>query len=390
MTVEEVVAFAEELTRVAASGGGAQALARHVAEATGAGVVVEDADWQHVATAGTAPFLPPSVRDLIEPSAAVPRTPIALAGGRPGWTIPIYAGDAHLGWISIFVSAPVTGAETILRLAAGVIGVELARDADGGRGRRRTFWERLAAGVYHEPAIARDEAAARGIVCANTYLAIALECDAIDDGAPAGRELAALASQAFVATDADVGMLDRAGALVVLVPVAREVDASNARTAATLLPRAASKRKPALSLCGGVGRAAPLVEVARSVEQAQSALRIGRRVGGGARVYVYDDLGAYPLLLEGAGADALRAFAQATLAPLRAYDEKHQTELERTLRIYFAAGQNVKTASEQLNVHRHTVFYRLRQIGEIASRSLESSDDQLTLRMAIAIDALHS
>ena len=93
--------------------------------------------------------------------------------------------------------------------------------------------------------------------------------------------------------------------------------------------------------------------------------------------------------MEGADVERLRAFAVLTLAPLRAYDEKHQTELERTLKLYFKVGQNVKTAAEQLNVHRHTVFYRLRQIAEITGRSLESPHDQLTLRLAVAIDELH-
>jgi len=107
-------------------------------------------------------------------------------------------------------------------------------------------------------------------------------------------------------------------------------------------------------------------------------------------VVAYDELGAYPLLYEGADVLRLQGFARRVLAPLRAYDEKHQTELERTLRLFFAVGQNVKTAAAQLNVHRHTVFYRLRQIGEIAGCSLESPHDQLTLRLAVAIDALHS
>ena len=93
-------------------------------------------------------------------------------------------------------------------------------------------------------------------------------------------------------------------------------------------------------------------------------------------------------MLSGAGAQALREFSRRTLAPLRAYDEKHQTELERTLRLYFSVGENVKTAAAELNVHRHTVFYRLRQIGEISGCSLDDPHDQLTLRMAIAIDAL--
>ena len=123
--------------------------------------------------------------------------------------------------------------------------------------------------------------------------------------------------------------------------------------------------------------------------QPQAALAIGRRIYGSGRVAAYDELGAYRLLYEGADVERLRAFASEALAPLRNYDEKHQTELERTLRLYFKVGQNVKTAAAQLNVHRHTVFYRLRQIGEITARSLESPHDQLTLRLAVAIDELH-
>ena len=88
--------------------------------------------------------------------------------------------------------------------------------------------------------------------------------------------------------------------------------------------------------------------------------------------------------------DELAGLARTVLAPLRAYDEKHQTELERTLSLYFSTGQNVKTTASELNVHRHTVFYRLRQINEICGRSLESAHDQLTLRLAIAINALHN
>jgi purine catabolism regulator len=104
----------------------------------------------------------------------------------------------------------------------------------------------------------------------------------------------------------------------------------------------------------------------------------------------YDDLGVYPLLLRGGATSAeLKAFSDRILAPLRAYDEKHQTELIRTLRLYFEVGQNVKTAAAELSVHRHTVFYRLRQIAEISNNDLDSAHDQLTLRTAMAIDALN-
>ena len=396
MTAEQIIEFAEGLGRIAASGGGAKALAAHLAETTGTGVLVEDAEWRHVATAG-ATALPPSARDLFDAKSFDDRTLRPHRNGRSGRTISIVAGPTHLGWLSLFPAtaddtAKLETLEGVARLAASAMAVELARDQAGGRGRRRTFWERLIARAYHDPNAARDDAAARGIAIASHYVAIALELDVTDETrAPEEMaELRTVASEALRSADADLGLLDRGPMLVALVPVQREVDADNARTAATLLPKTAARRKLAVRFTGGVGTAEPLLGVYRSLERAESALAITRRLFGTGRVGVYDDLGAYPLLLSGAEADTLRDFAADVLAPLRAYDEKHQTELERTLRLYFSTGENVKTAAGELNVHRHTVFYRLRQIGEITRRSLESPHDQLTLRLAIAIDALHN
>ena len=98
----------------------------------------------------------------------------------------------------------------------------------------------------------------------------------------------------------------------------------------------------------------------------------------------------YPLLLRGASKEELATFGERILEPLRAYDEKHQTELVRTLQLYFDVGQNVKTAAEKLSVHRHTVFYRLRQINEIAGVEMDNPHDQLTLRTAMQTPARRS
>jgi purine catabolism regulator len=140
---------------------------------------------------------------------------------------------------------------------------------------------------------------------------------------------------------------------------------------------------------GGIGRQAEMIEVARSVDEARESMTIVRRMFGGGKVMPYEELGVYPLLHRGgASRDEWHTFADRVLEPLRAYDEKHQTELVRTLRLFFDVGQNIKVAAAQLNVHRHTVFYRLRQIGEIGKLDLDSPHDQLTLRAAIALDAL--
>lgn len=373
MTPEELVEFAEGLARITASGGGPKALTAHLARVAHGGVMLEDPQWRPVATAGTG-TMPKSARAVAESSA-------------PGRVTRVLNGEAHLGWLSLFSSNAQTDGDLLLRLTAAAIGVELARES-GPRFRHATFWAALFEESVADANTLREEAAASGITLATAYCVVVLEADA--PGASSSSELQALASQAFGGNDAERGFCQREQRLYTFVPAVRAVDASNARTAAALLPRAAARRKSALAISGGVGTAENIATIHRSIATANAALAIGRRVLGPGHVPAYDALGAYPLLYEGADVPRLRAFAQTVLAPLRAYDAKHQTELERTLKLYFEVGQNIKTASERLHVHRHTVFYRLRQIAEISSRSLDNAADQLTLRLAIAVDELHA
>jgi purine catabolism regulator len=384
VTAEQIVEFAERLSQIAAAGGGPKALAAHLAQATATSVLLEDAQWRRIAAAGSG--IPPSARATVE-------------SGAPGRSIQIVAGSAHVGWLSVFGNGvPQAGGDAardvdlLMRLAGAAIGIELARQPDAARGRRAAFWERLIDRTHHDSNAARDDAVASGIVLAAAYLAIALEREtAVETERPEDlAELRTVAIEVFRPGDADLGLLERGATLLIFVPAAREVDASNARTAATLLPKNLAKRKAGPRLAGGVGTVETPLALHQSVEAARTALAIGRRIFGAGRIASYEDLGAYPLFYEGADVRRLQTFARRVLAPLRAYDEKHQTELERTLRLFFEVGQNVKTAAAQLNVHRHTVFYRLRQIGDICACTLESPHDQLTLRLAVAIDALHS
>lgn len=386
MTPDELVAFAEDLAKVAAAGGGCKALADLLARRGHVGVLVEDAEWRHLAAAGGA-SLPSSVRPMLD---AAGRGYAALKNGSAGRTLSINAGEKRLGQISVFGETDLDALEHLVRLTAGAIGVELAREQGGQPGRRRAFWERLATQAYVDASAARDDAAARGIALATHYIAIALEPE-VSDAQTAATDQAALrdsATQTFRSSDADAGLWERGATLFFFVPAAREIDSANARTAASLLAKSLAKKHPHLRVGGGAGTRVPFFDLHISIAQAGAALTISRRLYGSGRIGVHDELGAYPLLLSGADAAALREFAVRTLAPLRAYDDKHQTELEKTLRLYFAVGENVKTASERLNVHRHTVFYRLRQIGEICGCKLDDPHDQLTLRMAMAIDAL--
>jgi sugar diacid utilization regulator len=394
---EALLAYAEALARVAASGGGAQALAAHLAATIDAAVLVEDAQWRHLAVAGTGErAVPPSVRDLLPKDAdgeeVVHLAPPADTHAR---AFPVRAGEARLGWLSVFPTGTRILEERagLIRLTASQIAVELSRDAGGGRGRRRGFWDRLLARAYEDPLEAKEDAQARGIALAPGYVAVSVEGDGLDETVAAAKnaEIRRVCLDTLGTRTGDVVVVERGGGFFFLVPAPLEVDAANARTAATLIPRGVQRAGLDVRIVGGVGRHAEMLHVAQSVDEAREAMIIARRMFGGGRVMPYDDLGVYPLLHRtGATREDWRIFATRVLDPLRAYDEKHQTELVRTLKLFFDVGQNIKEAAALLNVHRHTVFYRLRQIGEIGRLDLDSPHDQLTVRAALAVDALDS
>lgn len=391
----ELLSFADALTRVAAGGGGPKALCAQLAQTLDAPVLLEDAEWRHVAIAGsTAGALPASVRELVARAGAPSEDGVAIVapGERAGRSFPVRAGETLLGWLTVWDE--LSGRTAFVRLCANLIAVELARDSTGNRGRQRSFWERLLARAYDDPSEARDDAAARGITLATHYVAVVIEPEGLEESVAAQRsgEIRKVAGDVLGGRgSSELVVLERGGGFVFLVPSTLEVDAANARTAATMLPRSLSKAKIEVKVVGGVGRRTDVANAALSVEDAREALLIARRIFGGGRVVSHEELGAYPLLLRGGvSREEMYHFAQRILEPLRAYDEKHQTELVRTLRLFFNVGQNIKVAAAELNVHRHTIFYRLRQISEIGGFDLDSPHDQLTLRMAIALDALGS
>jgi sugar diacid utilization regulator len=363
-SAHRLVELAEALAQ--ASSSGVAAMAGEFAKRIDCGVVVEDAHHRSVA----------AVANGSHDSAFRLQVAIGNDADPAGWLIVLGAG----------ANGAAEGLDLSMRVAAAAFATQLRRSSDSTR--RSEFWERLCAGNYRDAPSARDDASACGVTLRNAYAAVAFEPEPAttsDDRRVARDAIAA----AFHLEDPSIGALEDAGTSIVFVPAEREIDASNVRANAELLARNCARRQPPLQLWGGVGTVEPPMRMRESAGRARAALAIARRIFAEPRVAAYDSLGAYPLLYFG-DVSALHDFARRILGPLRAYDESHQTELERTLRVYFETGENLKVAAGKLDVHRHTVLYRLRQIGEICGLSLENHHDQLAFRVAIAIDALHT
>ncbi len=396
-TTEAVLIFSEELTRIACSGGGIKALATHLAQHIEAAVLVEDAEWRHLALSGaTGRTVPASARDLLGKghTTASGAMHFSLPGNREGIAFPIRAGDSLLGRLSIFPDQTLRETDSAFaRLAATSLAIELSREQGGNKNRRKSFWDRLLARAYEDPIEAKDDATSRGITLASGYVAVAIEAEGLDENSATSKhaDLRRICLEALRSSSAEIVVVERGSGFVFLCPAPLEVDVANTRTAAGLIPRIASKTLVGAKLVGGVGRYADAIDAARTVEEAREAMFITRRLFGIGRVITHEELGIYPFILRGASSrEDWHRLSEHILEKLRSYDAKHQTELIRTLALYFTVGQNVKTAAAELNVHRHTVFYRLRQIAEISGLNLDSPHDQLTLRAAIAIDTLYA
>ena len=131
----------------------------------------------------------------------------------------------------------------------------------------------------------------------------------------------------------------------------------------------------------GAGSPAEITEVARSLREARYALQVCRLEGWATAGF--EQLGTYRLLLSMTDPDALRAFADAMLAPLDTYDRDHTGELAVSLQAFLQHNARWETASAQLYVHRHTLRYRMRKVEELTGRDLTSSFDRMEFWLAL-------
>jgi purine catabolism regulator len=159
----------------------------------------------------------------------------------------------------------------------------------------------------------------------------------------------------------------------VLLPAAGDLDLAD-------LVKALGHRVDA-ELRGGAGGPAAPGDVGRSAREARYALQVCRLEGW--QHAGFEQLGTYRLLLSMAEPDALRAFADALLAPLDAYDTEHNGELSASLQAFLQHNARWETAAGELYVHRHTLRYRMRKVEELTGRDLSNSFDRMEFWLAL-------
>lgn len=120
-------------------------------------------------------------------------------------------------------------------------------------------------------------------------------------------------------------------------------------------------------------------ELPRSFDEASQALDISRSTGG---VVIFDDLGLYRLLHATHDGTEIKQYVRDWLGRLLDYDSRHHADLTNTLFHYLECGGNYTATAEALVIHRSTLRYRLRRIGDVGEIDLHDVDSRLNLHVA--------
>lgn len=134
------------------------------------------------------------------------------------------------------------------------------------------------------------------------------------------------------------------------------------------------------ALSVGIGRYHPgLLGLARSYQDAQVALRLGRQFNGQNRVYCLDDLGIAAFACVADERTKIE-LALHLLSPL-----DNEPELIHTLKIFFAENCALTTTAKQLCIHRNTLTYRLEKITSLTGLDPRRFDEAVQIRLALLL-----
>ncbi|MDM5198313.1 helix-turn-helix domain-containing protein [Fictibacillus enclensis] len=133
----------------------------------------------------------------------------------------------------------------------------------------------------------------------------------------------------------------------------------------------------------GLGRVfGQISEIQSSHRDAKRCAQYIRSTNNDEIIFSYKDLGIYRLFLKHER-DELQEFVYDMIGPLLSYDEKHDSELFKTLKTYIECNQNMTSTAKASYVHLNTIKYRLQNIRELLGKDSMEGKRIFELQMAI-------
>lgn len=133
----------------------------------------------------------------------------------------------------------------------------------------------------------------------------------------------------------------------------------------------------------GIGR--PYIDLSKlnkSYEQAKIIVEKFYK-SNASNILHYDDLGLYRILCFDGIQTELIKFCSDTINPIVEYDKINNTELIKTLKVYFECNGNMKKMSKEMFMHYNTIVYRIQKIKDIIGVDFENGDSRLKFEIAL-------
>ncbi len=370
--LQRAVDAEQTLTRSAMDGEGLEGIAAALARAIGGWALLLDLHGMPIAaTSQAARQRQPRIWEELKVSRpeGTGFSVTLVDRGHHVWVQPVGAQGRVEAFLAVGkLESPAQFDRIVTAHALSLFAIELAKSRAVAEAERRLqgdFFDALAAGALPSSEMTRG-LARFGFGKAGRVVVLSLEGGEPGDLAYAAEDELSRADAAYLISRHDGGVH-----VLVAEDPARDLDDLRKRI---------EERLGAYVRLGAGGAVEP-GETARGLREARYALQVCRLEGWGAAGF--DDLGTYRLLLSMAEPDALRAFADAMLAPLDAYDREHGGELQASLRAFLQHNARWETAAAELFVHRHTLRYRMRKVEELTGRDLSSSFDRMEFWLAL-------
>lgn len=129
-------------------------------------------------------------------------------------------------------------------------------------------------------------------------------------------------------------------------------------------------------------------DIHHSYIEAVRAIELGRILYKENIIY-FSDLGLFQFFTKLDLQPEIHHTVSEIIKPLVNYDEAHETELLRTLEVYFRNNRNIKETAEELFSHYNTVLYRIERAQTILQIDFKNQKERLNFEVALLLSKLY-
>lgn len=133
----------------------------------------------------------------------------------------------------------------------------------------------------------------------------------------------------------------------------------------------------------GMSQILSVERLAPGAEQAEYALQRSMKAEKPCELKLHDETSLQRIFSHPAIQQGVQSYVQEWLEPLIQYDQRHQSRLIETLKVFIENNGNYREAARLLHVHHNTVRYRIGQIERLTRRDIQQPKLRFQYQLAL-------